>query len=345
MANIKLRRTKKGITYHIRDKVNGKDFTKKVPARSMLEARKHLAVYEYEKLTKAMPMFFVKDVPFSQLLEEYREYSKHRKMETTYSRDLSTIKTLKDELGAVNVREITAVKVQALQTKWKDDGYSNKTVNNRSVVLGAILKYGKELNYVHDLPKIAKFKVDSKRPEFFTEQEMDKILSTANPFLRRCLMVFLYSGLRAGELKRLKLCDIDIKNRLIRVEVSKSHKFRTIPISNNLEPTIMEIIKNKTDGQVYLFEHNEGMPVSDFYHRFKKHLKSLGIKGHLHKLRHTFASWLVQNNVPIYDVQHLLGHASVLTTQRYAHIRMDNLKKAVDSLPEAMGTKWERNGK
>jgi len=336
MASIKIRRTRKGITYHIRDVVDGRDISKKVPARSLIEARKQLALYEYEKMTKAMPMLFVKDAPFSQALEEYAEYSRHRKRESTYKKDLSTIKRLKDVLGAVNVRDITSVRIQALQSTWKDDGYSNKTINNRSVLLGTILKYAKELNYMNEMPKINKFKVDTKRPEFFTEQEMDRILSTAQPFLQSYLKVLLYSGVRAGELKNLKLNDIDVKNRLIRVEVSKSHKFRTIPINNILEQLITNKIKNKTEEQIYLFEINEGRPVSDFYHRFKKLLKSLGMKGHLHKLRHTFASWLVQNNVPIYDVQHLLGHASVQTTQRYAHVRMDNLKKAVESLPEVL---------
>ena len=338
MASIKIKRTRKGITYHIRDIFEGKDSSRRVLARSLAEAKKQLAVHEYEKMTKAVPTLFVKDVPFSHALDEYAEYSRHRKRESTYNKDLSTIKTLRGELGAVNVREVTSVKVQALQSKWKDDGYSNKTINNRSVLLGTILKHAKELNYMNEMPKINKFKVDSKRPEFFTEQEMDRILSAAKPFLQGYLKVLLYSGMRAGELKNLKLSDIDVKNRLIRVEVSKSHKFRTIPINNILEPLIAEKIKNKTEGQNYLFEINEGRPVSDFYHRFKKLLKSLGMKGHLHKLRHTFASWLVQNNVPIYDVQHLLGHASVQTTQRYAHVRMDNLKKAVESLPEVLSS-------
>jgi integrase len=157
-------------------------------------------------------------------------------------------------------------------------------------------------------------------------------MDNASPFLRDYITVLAHTGLRSGELQRLKWEDIDFNNNLVRVEIAKSHRFRTIPMSASLRKLLTELHAQKGLKQIYIFECNEGKPVSDFYHRFKRLLKRLGIDGHVHKLRHTFASYLVQNGVSIYEVQQLLGHASVQTTQIYAHIRMDNLQKAVSTL-------------
>ena len=55
-----------------------------------------------------------------------------------------------------------------------------------------------------------------------------------------------------------------------------------------------------------------------------------------HTLRHTFASWLVQNGVDLYTVQKLMGHSSISMTERYAHLAQDNLKSAVRKLEESM---------
>ncbi len=68
--------------------------------------------------------------------------------------------------------------------------------------------------------------------------------------------------------------------------------------------------------------------------RFKKVVREckLDDRYHFHSLRHTFASWLVQMGVPIYEVSKLLGHADIKTTQIYSHLRSNDLRDAVDSL-------------
>ena len=73
--------------------------------------------------------------------------------------------------------------------------------------------------------------------------------------------------------------------------------------------------------------------LSDFLtHRFKKFLRGLGIEGSLHSFRHTFASHLIMKGADLYSVSKLLGHASIKTTEIYAHLAPDYLKAAVGRL-------------
>ena len=68
--------------------------------------------------------------------------------------------------------------------------------------------------------------------------------------------------------------------------------------------------------------------------KFRKYVvaSELNPKLTFHCLRHTFASWLVQKGVSIYEVSKLLGHADIKTTQIYAHLRSDDLRNAVERL-------------
>lgn len=332
MAFIRKRPTRNGVAYDIVEKIGGKQIRKKTPARSLTEAREYLKVYEFERSSCKPISLLIKEVTFKHLAEEYLQYSVNRKMQSSYSKDYSIIKQFITSFGSLRLNQLTQLYIESLQDKWKHGGKSNKTINNRSILLGTMLRFALDRNYLMAIPKIKKLKVDKRRPQFFTDADIQLILTSAEPLLRDYVIFMLNTGLRLGELKRLTWEDVDIQNHLIRVEVSKSHRFRTIPINDVLNTLLIRKNSERKAKTVYVFEYAEGKPLSDYYHRFKKLLNSLGIEGHVHKLRHTFASNLVRNAVPIYEVQNLLGHASGQTTQIYAHIRMDNLQKAVNSL-------------
>ena len=67
---------------------------------------------------------------------------------------------------------------------------------------------------------------------------------------------------------------------------------------------------------------------------YREIAKTAGVKSFLHKLRHTFASRLVQSEVDLYSVSNLLGHSSIKMTEIYAHLTKDTLRKTVERLPE-----------
>jgi len=140
------------------------------------------------------------------------------------------------------------------------------------------------------------------------------------------------------ELKRnlkAKHKDIDLKNKIWTIPLSKSNKTRTVPISNSLEKLILSL--NKTTD--YLFPNpHQNKPLHDIYKpwdaiRKKANLPTLRV----HDLRHTTASILVNKGVSIYKVQNILGHQNIKMTMRYAHLSNQALSDAVAIMDGVVG--------
>jgi len=150
----------------------------------------------------------------------------------------------------------------------------------------------------------------------------------------------IYScGLRVSELSGLQADDIDWNERIVRVR-GKGRKERLVPIG---EPALMAIqnywitLPRPPAGQspVFLAHTRELSPVGprDLARRLKKHLAAAGLDPALtpHKLRHSYATHLLDAGADLRSVQELLGHAHLATTQVYTHLTTERLKKAYDA--------------
>ena len=324
MAYLRTKRTKSGVVYIIGDRVGTRQINKKVPARSLKEARQYLQAYEMEKCTVQVPSLMIRNITFAELAEAYRAYVKVRVRERTYRYDGYVTNMLLKDFGHSLLKDLTETVIASAQDRWKASGLSNKTINNRSILLGTMFRFAKEKHWLLAMPVIKKLKVD-------------KILEAAEPMVADYTGVFLNTGLRLTELRYLSWDAVDFANRNLHVEKSKSYRPRTIPMNEETEAILRRRQREQFKDSIYVFEFSPGHAVSDYYHRFKRLLDRLGIEGNIHKLRHTFASNLVRQGIPLYEVQHLLGHASYQTTQRYAHLGMVNLRKAVNVLVRCTG--------
>jgi len=149
----------------------------------------------------------------------------------------------------------------------------------------------------------------------------------------------IYScGLRASELCGLQAADIDWSERLVRVR-GKGRKERLVPIG---EPALAAIknywslLPRLPSGQTPAFlSQNQTTPTAprDLQRRLKKYLLAADLDPHLtpHKLRHSYATHLLDAGADLRSVQELLGHAHLVTTQVYTHLTTDRLKKAYDA--------------
>ena len=177
-------------------------------------------------------------------------------------------------------------------------------------------------------------------PVFFSREDFQKLLSFIKEGWLREVMIFaVLTGMRRGEITNLRWQDVDLSRKLLTIQSNptfktKNGKSRTIPLNE----TAIYIIsaKHGKDTSKYVFNLND-KKISEGWltHAFKKAVYDARLHDdrlHFHSLRHTFASWLVQDGVSIYAVKELLGHSDVKTTQVYSHLQSEQLHSTVNRI-------------
>jgi len=149
----------------------------------------------------------------------------------------------------------------------------------------------------------------------------------------------IYScGLRVSELCGLRVCDIDFTEQLVRVQ-GKGRKERQVPIGGPALKAIQDYwsqLSTVPGGEEPVFlahaQGREAVSSRVVQLRLKRNLSTAGLDPHLtpHKLRHSYATHLLDAGADLRSVQELLGHAHLVTTQVYTHVSTERLKKAYD---------------
>ncbi len=174
------------------------------------------------------------------------------------------------------------------------------------------------------------------------ERDGAELLDAANPVVRQLIVAALDTGMRKGELLALRFGDIDWKEQLIhvRAENAKSKKARAIPIETTRLRTLLEYLR--IDGQqqekpadAFVFTRGDKAALKSFrtaWERTQKKTKLEDVR--FHDLRSEYASRLVEKGIPLSQVRDLLGHCSIVVTERYDRHGMSQLKAAVRKLDD-----------
>lgn len=178
-----------------------------------------------------------------------------------------------------------------------------------------------------------------RKPVYLTKHEVGLILNSIDNLKHKLMIKLLYSaGLRVGELVRLKVCDLDIDEGIGWVRLGKGSKDRMFIIAKKLREELRDYVLNKELGyNDYVFGgrtcsvdcdrwkfygNKRHISIETVYQVIKKASKRAKVlkNVHPHTFRHSFARHLVDDSVRIYDVQFLLGHADIKTTEVYTHM-------------------------
>lgn len=190
-------------------------------------------------------------------------------------------------------------------------------------------------------------KLDKKLPVYLTIDEMfhllDKVkeetLPTTHPYRDKAILELLYAtGVRCSELVGIRLCDLDITNRVIRV-MGKGRKERLVIFGEKAKEKLINYLEKERPKAINLSEklflnnRNEMLSPRSIQRTIEMFRKFLKIERKItpHKIRHSFATHMLNQGVDLRIVQELLGHKTLSSTEKYTHVTTSELSKLCDN--------------
>ncbi len=162
---------------------------------------------------------------------------------------------------------------------------------------------------------------------------------------RLLLALFAYGGLRRSELLGLDCEDVDLDRRVIRVRQAKGGRQRVVPIHSGLVPLFMAyaaVRPDTNDQALFLGVHGKRLTPTLMALTFRRYATAAGVNKRKritpHTLRHVFATELLGAGANLRQIQELLGHKHLDSTQRYTRVNANQLRGAVRRLAWAGAT-------
>jgi len=280
-----------------------------------------------------------KEIYFGDFSQEFLE--RHSRNKRSFRRDEGIVKILNNRFGDKLLHRITPLMVEDYRKIRLDEGRAKATVNREVACLKCMFNKATLWDKAKENPvaKVQLFKEDNMIVRYLTDDERERLLkackiSTAT-HLYPIVIVALNTGMRKGEILNLRWRDIDLANRFIHIETSKSGKRRDIPMNDLLTETLKYGIKKP--GSEYVFCDENGEPFTRLDRSFKTALKRAGIRSfRFHDCRHTFSSYWMMSGGDIYKLSQILGHSTVKVTERYAHLSPDYGRDTIELMGRHM---------
>jgi len=154
--------------------------------------------------------------------------------------------------------------------------------------------------------------------------------------LKYIIPMLILTGARKREVLTARWEDFDLEKSIWRIPMSKSGKPRYVPLSESTKKILSAV--PRLDGTNFVFPNPETLePYVSFYYAWDTARRAAGLSDvRVHDLRHSFASFLVNAGRSLYEVQRILGHAQISTTQRYAHLSQESLLSAANAVSDVV---------
>ena len=336
--------------------VNGKKISKRFKIKSDAVAFETKSKNEKRESKLVNSKLKTADITIEQALEEFMnpKLTLRRKTVGKYKNFVKQFKLFVEGQGLKYVSEFTPDHATLLLlevTKERSIPESNrtlvpkpKTVNGFLAVIKSFFHEEVVKGHIVKSPMlhIKNLKVQKAKPEFYTEAEIKLFFEQEmDDAYRLAFQGLLYTGMRIDELSNIHWSDVDFEKKLIKVtrkpgfNPKTANSERAIPIAEPLYNELCKLQKKKIS-QTYVFTSIEGKQIRErtLLGVCKRIAKAAEITGRafLHKFRHTYATHLVINRVPLERVQKLLGHSSINETLIYAHLIPDDMHDDVSVL-------------
>ena len=287
---------------------------------------------EIREQAKAAKLVEAGKMTLSRLWDEYKESKGDTKSINTDKGRFK--KHLEPDFGNKEPHQIIRLDVDRLRVRLLKE-YKPQTVKHVFALLKRIVNFGVSRQLCKNLTfKIETIKVDNQKTEDLNTEQLKNLLTAIDNSTdieaANIMRLALYTGMRRGEMFKLKWNDIDFQRGFISIKNPKGGVSQKIPLNKEAR----QVLENhpKTEKKEYVFLRPDGEPFTDIRRRVNPIKEAAGIPADfraLHGLRHSFASMLASSGkVDLYTIQKLLTHKSPVMTQRYAHLRDEALKNA-----------------
>jgi integrase len=274
--------------------------------------------------------------------DSYMPYIKTYKR--SWETDVSLIKNhVLPSLGKKYLDEVT--KTDIIQFMSKHAVTHKPGSVNRVIIM---LRYIFNLSIRWETPGITKnptagiplLEENNKKERYLTAPEAKKLIEqlkcSENTLLQYIIPMLILTGARKNEVLTATWDDFNFEQQSWRIPLSKSGKARYVPISDGVAYLLATV--PRLDDCPYVFANPKTLlPYVSIFGSWNTARKAVGLADvRIHDLRHSFASFLVNNGRSLYEVQRILGHTQIKTTQRYAHLSQESLLAAANEISKAV---------
>ena len=305
--------------------LEGKQREKKAGATKALALELERKILAERDFKKRFGYTTLKEITFNDWADQYLDICRTRIALSTCNNRQYELNKMKKLFGDKFLSKLTENNFYDY-VKTTKGGITGRTVGRYAKFFLAILSEAKKYEY-----NVATITLNIKRKSkivvrYLTKEEAEELIKNSGD-LRLLIIMALNTGMRRGEMLNLMWNNIDLKTRLIHIEESKNGERRSVPINTTLFNELNKE-EDKTGKVIKL-----PLTVDGIKYKFKGLLRQCNITNfRFHDLRHTFASWLAIKGVSLYTIKELLGHKSILMTQRYAHLSPDVRFNAVEMI-------------
>ncbi len=244
----------------------------------------------------------------------------------THKDDLMHLRWVDIYLRGKQLDNITRDDIDIITRNRLGEGVTNATTNRTLAVIRAILRRAhNEWEWVDRHPKITLLPEPKKRIRWLTHAEADRLLSELPEHLKAMARFTLETGLRQANVSGLTWQQVDLNRKCAWIHPDQAKARKAIPVP--LSQTAIEIIREQTGkNREYIFTYAGNKIRNVSTKAWRKALDRAGIKDfRWHDLRHTWASWHVQQGTPLHALQELGGWDSPDMVKRYAHLSSSHL--------------------
>ena len=262
---------------------------------------------------------------------------------------MASVRMLSDWADTEDLTKLDHGTVQAFLYWGREErAWEARTYRNHWQYLKSYFDWCVRQHYVRTNPVegIGKPKLPQRLPRCLTREDVQAVLSQVRWYPWRyqfeavrnetMLYFLVYTGLRLQEMLDLEMTDLNLTSREVLVRQGKGQKDRLVPLHPRLVPILRHYLaerKARRNHSRFLFtgaQSEKPMNGKNVRTVCQKLSQATGIYFTPHRLRHTFARLMIEADVDLFKVKEIMGHAHIATTQTYASVSTENLKRSMN---------------